>query len=93
MLDEDAVLEELMGNLGEASGRIRASRRLLLEHALARPRIPAAGGAAIRSARGDGNGLQGGPPPSRRRPASNFALRGFSEVRLLEIPGNARARG
>ena len=35
MLDEDAVLEEQMGNLGEASGRIRASRRLLLEHALA----------------------------------------------------------
>ena len=35
MLDEDAVLEELMGNLREASGRLRASRRLLLEHALA----------------------------------------------------------
>ncbi len=34
MPDEDAVLEELMGNLGEASGRIRASRRLLLEHAM-----------------------------------------------------------
>ncbi len=35
MSDEDAVLEELMGNLGEASRHIRASRRLLLEHALA----------------------------------------------------------
>ncbi len=35
MSDEDAVLEELMGNLGEASGLLRASRRLLLEHALA----------------------------------------------------------
>jgi len=34
MTDEDAVLEELMGNLGEASKRIRASRRLLLEHAM-----------------------------------------------------------
>jgi hypothetical protein len=34
MPDEDAILEELMGHLGEASGRIRASRRLLLEHAL-----------------------------------------------------------
>jgi len=33
--NEDAVLEELMGNLGKASGRIRSSRRLLLEHALA----------------------------------------------------------
>jgi hypothetical protein len=31
---EDAVLEELMGHLGEASRRIRAARRLLLEHAL-----------------------------------------------------------
>ncbi len=30
---EDAVLKELMGHLAEASGRIRASRRLLLEHA------------------------------------------------------------
>ena len=35
MPDEDAVLEELMGNLGEASRGIRASRRLLLDHALA----------------------------------------------------------
>ncbi len=35
MSDEDAVLEELMEHLGEASRRIRASRRLLLEHALA----------------------------------------------------------
>ena len=34
MPDEDAVLEELMGNLGEASGRVRASRRLLLEQAM-----------------------------------------------------------
>jgi hypothetical protein len=34
MPDEDAVLEELMGHLGEASGNIRASRRLLLEHGL-----------------------------------------------------------
>ena len=33
MPDEDAVLEELMGNLGEASRGIRASRRLLVEHA------------------------------------------------------------
>lgn len=32
MTDEEAVLEELMWNLGEASGRVRASRRLLLEH-------------------------------------------------------------
>ncbi len=30
MPDEDAVLEELMGNLGEASKRIRASRHLRL---------------------------------------------------------------
>ncbi len=35
MSDEDAVLEELMVHLGEASRHIRASRRLLLEHALA----------------------------------------------------------
>ncbi len=35
MIDQDAVLEELMGHLAEASGRLRASRRLLLEHALA----------------------------------------------------------
>jgi ParB-like chromosome segregation protein Spo0J len=28
-----AVLEELMGHLGEASKSIRAARRLLLEHA------------------------------------------------------------
>ena len=34
MPDEDAVLEELMGNLEEASRGIRASRRLLLEHAM-----------------------------------------------------------
>ena len=34
MPDEDAVLEELMGNLEEASRDIRASRRLLLEHAM-----------------------------------------------------------
>ena len=34
MPDEDAMLEELMGHLGEASGNIRASRRLLLEHEL-----------------------------------------------------------
>ena len=34
MPDEDAMLEELMGHLGEASGNIRASRRLLLEHGL-----------------------------------------------------------
>ncbi len=34
MPDVDAVLEELMGNLGEASRHIRASRRLLLEHAM-----------------------------------------------------------
>ncbi|CAA9429166.1 MAG: hypothetical protein AVDCRST_MAG22-3139 [uncultured Rubrobacteraceae bacterium] len=27
------MLEELMGHLGEASGSIRASRRLLVEHA------------------------------------------------------------
>jgi hypothetical protein len=33
MLDEEAVLEELMGHLGEASNSIRASRRLLVEHA------------------------------------------------------------
>ena len=33
MLDEGAVLEELMGHLGEASKSIRASRRLLVEHA------------------------------------------------------------
>ena len=34
MPDEDAMLEELMGHLGEASKSIRASRRLLLEHAM-----------------------------------------------------------
>ena len=34
MPDEDAVLKELMGDLGEASKSIRASRRLLLEHAM-----------------------------------------------------------
>jgi hypothetical protein len=34
MTDEDTVLEELMRNLGEASGRIRACRRLLLEHGM-----------------------------------------------------------
>lgn len=33
MPDEGAMLEELMGHLGEASRSIRASRRLLLEHA------------------------------------------------------------
>jgi len=33
MPQEGAVLEELMGRLGEASGSIRASRRLLVEHA------------------------------------------------------------
>ena len=32
MTDEEAVLEELMVQLGEASGRVRACRRLLLEH-------------------------------------------------------------
>ena len=32
MTEEDAVLAELMGHLGEASKSIRASRRLLLEH-------------------------------------------------------------
>jgi hypothetical protein len=34
MTDEEAVLEELMWNLGEASGRVRACRRLMLEHAM-----------------------------------------------------------
>ena len=34
MSDEEAVLEELMWTLGEASERVRASRRLLLEHAM-----------------------------------------------------------
>ena len=34
MTDEETVLEELMRTLGEASGRVRASRRLLLEHAM-----------------------------------------------------------
>ena len=34
MTDEEAVLEELMWKLGEASGRVRAFRRLLLEHAM-----------------------------------------------------------
>ena len=33
MPDEEAVLEELMGHLGEASKSIRASRRLLVGHA------------------------------------------------------------
>jgi hypothetical protein len=33
MPDQGAVLEELMGHLEEASRSIRASRRLLLEHA------------------------------------------------------------
>jgi hypothetical protein len=31
--DEGAVLEELMGHLGEASGRVRAFRHLLRGHA------------------------------------------------------------
>ena len=35
MPDEEVVLEELMGHLGEASKSTRASRRLLLEHSLA----------------------------------------------------------
>ena len=34
MTDEEAVLEEVMWKLGEASGRVRASRRLMLEHAM-----------------------------------------------------------
>ncbi len=34
MIDEEAVLEELIWNLGEASGRVRACRHLLLEHAM-----------------------------------------------------------
>lgn len=34
MTDEEAVLEELMWKLGEAAGRGRASRRLLLEHSM-----------------------------------------------------------
>ena len=33
MPQEGAILEELMGHLGEAPGNIRASRRLLVEHA------------------------------------------------------------
>jgi hypothetical protein len=33
MTEEDAVLAELMGHLGEASKSIRASRRLLAGHA------------------------------------------------------------
>ncbi len=33
MQEEGAVLEELMGHLGEASGSIRAARRLLAGHA------------------------------------------------------------
>ncbi len=33
MPEEGAVLEELMDHLGEASRSIRASRRLLVEHA------------------------------------------------------------
>ena len=33
MTEEGAVLEELMGHLGEASGSIRAARRLLAGHA------------------------------------------------------------
>jgi len=33
MRDEEAVLEELMGHLGEASRSIRAARRLLVENA------------------------------------------------------------
>jgi hypothetical protein len=34
MTDEEAVLEELMWTLREASGRVRACRRLMLEHAM-----------------------------------------------------------
>ena len=34
MTDEAAVLEELRWKPGEASGRVRASRRLLLEHVM-----------------------------------------------------------
>ena len=33
MREEGADLEELVGHLGEASGSIRAARRLLAEHA------------------------------------------------------------
>ena len=33
MPEESAVLEELLNHLGKASGSIRASRRLLVEHA------------------------------------------------------------
>jgi hypothetical protein len=33
MQEEDAVLEELIDHLGEASGSIRAARRLLAGHA------------------------------------------------------------
>ena len=33
MPDEEAMLKELLGHLGEASKSIRASRRLLVEHA------------------------------------------------------------
>ena len=36
--DEDALFKELIGHLGKASGRIRAFRRLLLEHELMDPR-------------------------------------------------------
>jgi hypothetical protein len=34
MTGEEAVFEELMWSLGETSGRERASRRLMLEHAM-----------------------------------------------------------
>ena len=33
MQEKGAVLEELMGHLGEASGSVRAAHRLLAEHA------------------------------------------------------------
>jgi hypothetical protein len=33
MREEDAILDEAMGHLGEASGSIRAARRLLAGHA------------------------------------------------------------
>jgi len=45
--DEEAVLEELMWKLGEASRRLRASRRLLQEHAMMDAPRPEAGGAAV----------------------------------------------
>ena len=94
MTDEEAVLEELMWKLGEASGRVRASRRLLLEHAMMdEPRYlrlaarlsEALEATEAASREGEARRLRDAPA------ASNFFLRGFSEIRMLETSGGSPA--